>query len=109
MNIKNMSIHELRKANFKVRVTHRRKLGKDNCLDPLMDMKTIREANLQDKINAKGGCSTIEVTTPDGKDYMATAKCNPKDVFNRKLAIKKCLGRIVSQIEKEIDNIKNNL
>lgn len=102
VNIKNMTIHQLRLNGCKVRVNHKRygKFGggeyaKEN---PLVDMRVIRANKLQNGISAKGGQTTIELTK-DGKNYTATAKCNPKDPFNRKIAIKICLGRIAKQVE----------
>ena len=99
MNIKNMTIYELRKAGLKVRVNHRRRIGDShNQLDPLLDMKTIREENLQNKINAKGGQTTIELTDLNNKTWESSAYCNIIDSFNKKIAIRICLGRLAKQM-----------
>ena|ERR1017187_428271 len=80
----------------KVRVTHYRAF--QNSLDPLLTLKQIRNLKIQDKIAAKGGKTVIEMTTKDGQEFKAEAKCNPKDTFNRKLALQIALGRITKDM-----------
>ncbi len=100
------TIHELRKAGNKVRVTHYRYLHEDikhweetNRFEPpamfqdrLKPAKHLKEFN--EPIGAKGGKTTIEITTPKGENFAAEVFCHPKDAFNRKLGIIKCLGRL---------------
>ncbi len=116
MDIKNMTIHQLRLAGNKVRVTHKRYAiqgynyffnqvlktkGVDILRKYLIPIKGIRADNQQNLINPKGGSTTIDITTKNGQEYSATAFCNLKDSFNRKTAISICLGRIGEQMEKE--------
>ncbi len=84
------TIHELRKAGNKVRVTHYRyPVGVNNELLPSFHLKDYGTL-----IAPKGGKTVIEVTTPEGLNFQSEATCSLKDAFNRKLGIIKCLGRL---------------
>ena len=86
----NHSIHQLRKQGYKIRVIHFRLPG-PQPIQKLRESKTPPES--------KGGITRIELTTPDGKDYQAEAKCSKQDSFNRRIGNQICLGRIFKQIE----------
>lgn len=73
-----MTVKSLRQSGFKVRVLHRRNLLQDGTP------------------SCKGGSTTVEITTPEGKDVSGTAKCRQDERFDRKLGVKIALGRALS-------------
>jgi hypothetical protein len=76
-----ITIHQLRKNNYKVRVMHGRIKGSTGEIFP------------------KGGITVIELTTPDGsKTVSGKAECSEIDTFNRKLGNQIALGRAVKQL-----------
>ena len=72
-----MTVQNLRKNGYKVRVLHHRVF--DNrvlgCFYP------------------KGGETVIQITTPDGQELEGRAKCSRKDLYNKKLGVKVAIGR----------------
>jgi len=92
-----LTIHQLRKEfGWKVRVNHYRlDIGSTNeCA-----IKWFRDKNQQSYISPTGGRTLIEITDRGGNNYKFEAKCSPKDSFNRKTALKICLGRLEKQLE----------
>ncbi len=85
------TVQSLRKAGNKVRVIHSRYLIGTKKLHTLRE---IRETNAQSMINAKGGQTLVEITTPQGKDFAATVKCYALTCFNHKTALEEALARI---------------
>jgi hypothetical protein len=89
-NIKNMNdtinihsrniptIHQLRRAAWKVRVIHR-VTDEDNILSDRF--------------------TRIELTSPDQKDSVGTAYCSRKDQWNRKLGNRIALGRALKNYQ----------
>ena len=91
------TIHQLRKSGYKVRINHKRYYAKYG----LFSKKEAEEMVLnqywgdcKNKINPKGGYTAIEITTPTGENFKSEAACSKKDSFNRKIALRICLGRI---------------
>lgn len=73
-----VTVKSLRKSGFKVRVLHTRNLlhdGSPSC---------------------KGGSTTVEITTPDGKDISGTANCRDDERFDRRLGLTIAIGRALS-------------
>jgi hypothetical protein len=73
-----VSVKELRKSGNKVRVLHYRNTLPDG------------------KISCKGGSTTIEITTIDGRELSGTSKCRDDETFNRKMGVMIALGRALS-------------
>lgn len=96
------TVASLRQSGCKVRVSHFRLVKANNTTDlmatNLMSMREIKENNLQNFILPKGGLTKVEITDLNNKNYEVTAKCNPIDSYNRKIAVKICLGRIEKQM-----------
>jgi len=91
----NTTIKSLRQAGNKVRCVHSRyKLG-DNQLFSMYDL---RKAGCSIALNSRGGFTQIDVTTKDGKDFSASAKCSLRDSFNRRTAVSIALGRLEKQM-----------
>ena len=89
------TIKELRRAGYKVRVMHTR----------FSQMKK-RIDGVHLEVLAKGGSTTIEVTTPDGKhNVIGKAVCSLEDNFNRKIGNSIALGRALQWLNdvKHID------
>ena len=94
-----VTIKTLRQTGFKVRVIHTR------------HYETVRamKMNSYSKLSGKGGCTKIEVTTPDKLiTVSAEAKCSLQDSFNRKLGNSIALGRAVSKLS-EFNHVKELL
>ena len=72
------TIHQLRRAGWKVRVIH----GKYENSNELFDRYT-----------------RIELTSPNGKDSSGIANCSKKDQWNRKLGNRIALGRALKNYQ----------
>lgn len=100
----NAPIHSLRKAGIKVRIFHSRitNTGSTKLAGPkeikleLLPVRDIKDRGLS--MHTKGGKTEVSITTPDGKDYQATAECSMEDSFCYKLGNRICLGRILKQL-----------
>jgi len=113
--MKNLNlVQKLRDRNFGVKVTHyRRYISWENKLKLLTSLN-VPSLMRTDFVAAdivelpshespslryalpKGGFTTVEVTTPSGKEYFAESICSDKDQFNRKLATKIATNRILN-------------
>lgn len=94
-----VTIKTLRQTGFKVRVIHTRHYETARAMK--MDSYS--------KLSCKGGCTKIEVTTPDKAiTVSAEAKCSLQDSFNRKLGNSIALGRAVSKLS-EFKHVKELL
>jgi len=74
-----MTIEELRKNGYKIRVHHHRKIN-----------------NMS--INARGGKTVVEVTTPDGTTLVGMSRCSRKENFNKRMGVRIALGRAMSSL-----------
>ena len=72
-----MTVHNLRRSGYKVRVLHCR----------VFDNRTLGE------VYPKGGETVVQITTPDGQDLEGRAKCSKKDLYNKRLGVKVAIGR----------------
>lgn len=92
MNTNQITVHALRKAGFKLRVTHRR--PKKNEMNRLY---TYGEVAIDEyyQFSPKGGSTTVELRKPDGTEIRAEAVCSKKDAFNRKQGLQIALERAV--------------
>lgn len=62
-------------------------------------MNTVHQRwfNEYNEMMPRGGF-TIIIVSKDGIDTEATAKCNPKENYRKKLGVQICLGRINEQL-----------
>lgn len=67
-------VERLRKDGYKVRVKHYR----------LMNL---------DGIKARGGKTVVEVTAPDGTNFVGMSRCSRNENFNKRLGVRIALGR----------------
>lgn len=104
-----LTVAALRKSGHKVRVIHQRRFIPVAKLKSFIDYPKLGEfdggrtetQNVKYKISARGGLTTVEVDTKEGKNYKAAARVSNKDFYNRGSGLIVCLGRIQSQIIKE--------
>lgn len=80
--VKKMTVESLRKSGYKIKVQHHR--------------KTIPAVKA---INARGGKTVVEVTTPDGHTFVGISRCSRKENFNKRLGVRIALGRAMKKRE----------
>jgi hypothetical protein len=80
---KTPTIHQLRRAGWKVRVIH----GLTNNNLPFAPVSTKNKQPLSDRF------TRIELTSPESKDCTGIAYCSKEDQWNRKLGNRIALGR----------------
>ncbi len=80
------TVKQLRQSGYKVRVLHTRNYKLVEHLD-----------NITKQVTAKGGTTTIEITTPDGKNLTGVAHCSNQDSYNKRLGVRIAIGRALSQ------------
>lgn len=85
------TIAQLRRGGYKVRVLHSR---------PKMFIQKID--GVMTEYNPKGGKTTIEITTPDGKNSIGVSECSEKDSWNRRLGNQIALGRAIEKLSIQI-------
>lgn len=93
-----MTVHELRKQGNKVRVIHVREktyhLIKTELEESYEFFYSLRYAG----INAKGGRTIIEISSPDGKEAFGIAHCHPQDNYNKKEGVRQALKRALENL-----------
>ena len=83
------TIKQLRQQGYKIRVIHKR-----------LYRPTQKFSGFIAELCARGGSTTIELTTPDKKfDVIAQAVCSTEDNFSRKTGNSIALGRALKQLE----------
>lgn len=99
-------VHLLRKNGYKVRCIHKRYLmeGEEADGNKLVSRKDIHKL-FWHNVDAKGGLSIVEITTPDGQNADGEAACNKIDSFNRKIGLSIALGRAMKKLGIEVDKI----
>jgi hypothetical protein len=90
------TIQELRKAGYKVKISHTREHRDTKNVHHRTSVPLYRRDEFKNykDIWSKGGATDICIITPDGKEFSERVKCHRKDVFNRKTAINLGLVRI---------------
>lgn len=103
-------LDKLRKDGFRIRVTHYRNyelfqvLTEDSLvtIDQLVPLSDVPRYSIPKEYHkhasSKGGRTTVEITTPDGREFIGTAICSNKENFNKKLSLKIALGRALSYL-----------
>lgn len=90
---KHTTIQSLRKQGFKIRVTHSRFVNGFGLV------RYSKANRTNSAVQAKGGKTEIDITTPEGKTSSASAVCSSLDTFNRKLANRIALGRALKCLQ----------
>jgi hypothetical protein len=86
---KTPTIHQLRRAGWKVRVIH----GFTNNNLPFAPVSAKNKQPLSDRF------TRIELTSPEGKDCTGIAYCSKEDQWNRKLGNRIALGRALKNYQ----------
>jgi hypothetical protein len=83
-----LTIKQLRQTGYKVRVLHTR------------NYKIVKKMDgFYEELLAKGGSTTIEITTPDRAiTVSSTSVCSEVDNFDRKLGNSIALGRALTKL-----------
>ncbi len=96
----NITIEELRRRKYKVRVTHERYFCRQTDLGfetGKARMDEIRANKLADYVVPVGGNTKIVITDQKGTNFVGEAKCSFKENYNRKRGISIALGRAVKE------------
>lgn len=73
-----VTVAQLRKSGYKVRVLHSRNTDPDGT------------------ISCMGGRTTVEITTPDGRDLSGSSKCRDDEKYCKRMGVEIALGRAMS-------------
>ncbi len=104
-----MTVQELKDKGYLVKIKHFR-----YPYDPLVEYLNLPKGSVGVRPLApereiygprrypRGGLTTMEVTSPDGFNYAASAECSLMDGFERKRGVRICLGRIIQCINEKI-------
>lgn len=84
-----MTVHDLRKCGYKVRVLHHRCVD-GNLVGHIHQVLATQDGN----VDATGGMTVVQITTPNGIELEGRAKCSNKDRYDKKLGVKVALGRL---------------
>ncbi len=83
------TIKDLRRQGYKVRVIHKRH-----------SIKVQKIMGVAHEISARGGSTTIEVTTPDKLHTVSgMSVCSLEDNFSRKVGNQIALGRAIKELD----------
>ena len=89
-------VKEIQELGYKVHVRHYRRMQDS---ETYFDMNTIKQAGLQDAIDAYGGYTECTVFWEgDNPCFTVVAKCSPKDRFQKKLGAHIALARAYKKI-----------
>lgn len=91
-----MSIEQLRRNGYKVRVLHKRYEYTPETNH--MELKPIHECNIASELFPKGGETTIQITCPEGTEVEGRSICSLNDTYNRKLGNFIALGRALKKL-----------
>jgi hypothetical protein len=79
------TVKQLRQSGYKVRVLHTRTYKLVKHLD-----------QISKQLLAKGGTTTVEITTPDGKNLTGVAHCSNEDSYSKRLGVRIAVGRALN-------------
>jgi hypothetical protein len=108
-NFNEVTVEQLRKEKYRVRVTHSRTYVTNEFFYKTFVLSKFDLYEMLNTIPADesilgplefGGQTTIEISTPDGKEVVGVAACSDKDRWVRKVGLKKALCRALAQLNK---------
>lgn len=92
------NVAELRKAGWKVRVSHYRFYLTDWGLELLHRSQLSEFDDIPPE--PRGGETVVELLSPQGMEAIGVARCNQSDNYNRRYGVMKALGRAISNLNK---------
>lgn len=96
LNLSNLTVEQLRKWGFKVRVNHSRyPMSNPGVLFTIFEFNQMKARGEKIEFTTKGGQTILEVTTPDGAQYHGEAKCSTQDNFCYKAGVALALSRLI--------------
>jgi hypothetical protein len=81
-----MTVENLRKSGWKVRVLHYR--SDESC-----EGKIKSSHSKECKVNPKGGKTVVILDSPTGDHFEGLAVCSSDDLYNKKIGVKIAIGR----------------
>ena len=91
------TVKEYRRAGYKVRVLHLRKII--TVVEPeLLSVGEFRQQGaslslLPQEISATGGATLLQIRTPEGREIQVRARCSDKDRYCKKVGVAVALER----------------
>ena len=95
----NLTIQELKSRGYSVAVRHLRYPVSSRVK---MDFNLYPQSKMTVHPSPRGGQTEVSLMSPDGKKAFGVARCNLVDNFNRRLGVRKALGRAWSNIQNNI-------
>lgn len=102
-----MTVEELRKNGYKVRVGHLRKIA-DGIVISRNDFQNTVAADWfsihwPDVVLPNGGKTVVEITAPNGKTVSGQARCHEKDNYNKRAGVRLAIDRAMIELGKQND------
>lgn len=94
-----MTVHELRKNGYKVRVIHIREKIYKLIKVELEESYDFFYSPIYLGQSSKGGKTVIHLRTPEGEEFVGVSYCHPEDNYNKKEGVKKALQRALEQAD----------
>lgn len=92
----NLTVEELRKAGFKVRISHFRTIKR--CKEYFTRSEIAKDPTLFADLSHAGGKTVAEVRDLDGNEYYGESICSAKDSFCYKRGVRVSLGRAINKM-----------
>jgi hypothetical protein len=93
------TVKSLRQKGYKIYLNHYRINKANKKLTPLYAFQMTQNQNL---IDARGGLTKMELTSPEGIKVRVESKCSKHDAFNKKVANSICLGRALKKLVNDV-------
>jgi hypothetical protein len=93
-----MTVHELRKKGYKVRVIHVREDVYKLLKEEVEESYSYRYFLTYLGKSATGGKTVVEISTPDDQNVFGISYCHPKENYNKKEGVKYALEKALQKI-----------
>jgi hypothetical protein len=107
-----MTVEDLRKDGYKVRVIHSRYYHRKVYYDDVPELLNKRELEsfnenisepfdylVCEDILARGGRAVVDITCPDGTELQGVSECSVDENYNRKKGITIAIGRALMGVK----------
>jgi hypothetical protein len=99
------TVCKLRRAGYKVKVSHLRVHIKDKAKKNIRKIKEFFHKSEFEDIKLlwpRGGKTVVEITTPDGKQFKEEVPCSPHDGYNKSIGLSIALGHVLKNNNIEV-------